>query len=363
MATLPPITTQRYTTSVPSKVVYATAVDNASFLAQGAPITEGSIVIDNTTTPPTILGIADGSGNFTGNVGYNSTTGALSAGGVTILPAFGGTYTWATKPVASAYPVGTEILITDIGNGHNRFFTNGTYWQAVGQITLAQSGMSFGIPPSGTVAANGALTLGGAISLTYPKAWMYFPAGAVYSGSLAGFYYVQMSSGTAGTIYNNYAANGTVIPTIPPTTPTPIVAAGPGAYTAVTTAFNLFWMSLPANILGPNGAIEIDAGFAIPSTAGTKQIIMGLNNIQIYGQNFTTGVGQIGLSVKLANQGVTNSQETLNGNNGFPGPTGNQFTITTIDTTASVPLNILGNIGTATDYVFMDHLQVRLNPF
>lgn len=45
-------------------------------------------------------------------------------------------YAWASRPAASSLPVGTEIMVTDIGPQHNRFVTDGAYWRPVGMVPL-----------------------------------------------------------------------------------------------------------------------------------------------------------------------------------------------------------------------------------
>ena len=73
--------------------------------------------------------------------------------------------------------------------------------------------------------------------MLYPLAtYQYFPAGAVYAGSLAGMYYVEMINSTSGTVYDDICTTG--IPT-PPANPTPIVSASIGAFTQSTAAINL----------------------------------------------------------------------------------------------------------------------------
>jgi hypothetical protein len=79
MTTIPPISSQRYSASVGAKVVYATLTDNTNLAAAGVPITEGCIVLDNTTNPPTFLGIADGAGNLYTATNFQSQINALQA--------------------------------------------------------------------------------------------------------------------------------------------------------------------------------------------------------------------------------------------------------------------------------------------
>lgn len=47
-------------------------------------------------------------------------------------------FTWATKPVANAFPVGIPVWITDVGMGGSKWETNGTGWVPCnGKVLLA----------------------------------------------------------------------------------------------------------------------------------------------------------------------------------------------------------------------------------
>ena len=122
---------------------------------------------------------------------------------------------------------------------------------------LAQWSVPSGVAPTGSVAANGALTLGTALSTTYSGGiWLNFPAGAAYAGSAAGSYWCVMTSTTLGTIYN--VQLGATVPFIP-VNPAAIVAAGPGAYTGVTTTQTCASVIVPGGAMGPNGMIRVTA--------------------------------------------------------------------------------------------------------
>lgn len=151
--------------------------------------------------------------------------------------------------------VGTRDVVTDLGLPK----------------TLAQSAIPVIIPSSGSIAANGALTLTTALPAQYANAFLYFPANAVFTGSGAGFYYVIMSSTSAGTIYQEgYLPSTGVAPTVP-TTPTPWVVAGPGAYTQTVGAdLPLRSVKVAAGSLGVNGRLEARELCGVNNTAGAK---------------------------------------------------------------------------------------------
>lgn len=127
------------------------------------------------------------------------------------------------------------------------------------------------LPSSGTVAANGQITLSTALPLTYSGGcWLYLPATALASG-ISGMYYAVFSSTTVGTVYTNYGDPAVgFIPTIPSGILTPAVGTGV-AYTQ-TTAADISVMSklLPGNYLGANGTLRGEYSFLLPNNANNK---------------------------------------------------------------------------------------------
>jgi hypothetical protein len=124
--------------------------------------------------------------------------------------------------------------------------------------TIFSTGLPFVIVSSGSMGNNGALTFTGAVASAYPSAYVYLPAGAISSGSAAGFYYAVFSTTTAATVYNNTYTPSNTPPTIP-ASPTAFVTTGPGAYTQNGIGILTFNVSVPANTLTVNGKIDVDA--------------------------------------------------------------------------------------------------------
>ena len=144
--------------------------------------------------------------------------------------------------------------------------------------TVLTGGTPSGIPSSGSVAANGALTVTTAFLETYSDGvWLFFPAGAVYAGSVAGLYWVVMSSTTLGTVYNNVLS----LPgnDHPPATLTPIVAAGPGAYTqVVATDITVRSVVMPGDTMGEDGMLTFKSLLRHNDSAGSKTWRASINS-------------------------------------------------------------------------------------
>lgn len=173
---------------------------------------------------------------------------------------------------------------------------------------LARSGVPIGIPSSGTVGVNGALSGLTAFDQIYSNGvWLYFPAGACYAGSVAAFYWVVMSSTTAGTIYNNTHTPGTNSSDIP-ASPTAIAAAGPGAYTGVTTEVTAAQWTIPGNTLGINGVHRTTAIFSANNNTNTKVYSSKLANSVLGLSNVVTTNRFVGVINSFRNRGRVNSQ-------------------------------------------------------
>lgn len=158
------------------------------------------------------------------------------------------------------------------------FFTNLKKWRVATfdssastefpQLLLS-SGIPVGRPPRGSIGVNGALTLDIALNITYSGGiYLHFPANAVYSGSVAGFYWTVMTSTTAGTVYDEML--GSAFPTEIPTSPTAVVSASVGAYTPSTSALTVGTVVVPGGLMGKNGSLRISSSWSQSSSAASK---------------------------------------------------------------------------------------------
>lgn len=228
-------------------------------------------------------------------------------------------------------------------------------------------GTPSGIANTGSIGTNGAITLGTSLGLTYgptsnncPGVWLYFPAGALYTGSIAGSYWCVMTSGTAGTAYNNLLpATGAWTP---PTTPSPIVAAGPGAYTGATTIQTLGTIVVPANMMGPQGALLVTRHDTVNNTGGNKTLTLAFGGTVFNAPVITTQLANAFRSV-IRNRGVTNAQV------GGPTPSaaglGSSTTaLVTSGTDTTVAQNVVlsGTLAAATDVLVMEAVLVEVIP-
>lgn len=218
---------------------------------------------------------------------------------------------------------------------------------------LAQCGTPIGIAPTGTMAANGAVTLGTALNTTYSGGiWLYFASGAVYAGSAAGFFWTVMSSTTLGTVYDTIYVPGTSSWDIP-ASPTAIVAAGPGAFTGVTSEITALSVTLPGGSLGNHGALLTKNRFLHPNNANNKICTekFGGNSIAT-GTRTTTAVARS--SNYLRNCGLQTKQQNNAGGIAFnDGTTTAAPAQLSVNTAADVTCAVSLTMAVATDYAIL----------
>lgn len=228
-----------------------------------------------------------------------------------------------------------------------------------GRLTLAKLRVPMILPSSGTIGANGALTLTTALHISYTSGcYMYFPAGACFSGSAAGFYYVIMSSTTLGTVYNNMYTTG--IPNVI-SAPVAIVDAGPGAYTQTTGGQRTFLsITLPGGILGNYGGVEIDQIHSVSNSANVKTIFSRLMPATFY-SNTPTTTATIRSKCGFDNIGSQSAQ--IQRHTDFGGGTGQSSSIIAqyaIDTSVDQTLTLVGQLANATDFIVLNTAVIEI---
>lgn len=163
---------------------------------------------------------------------------------------------------------------------------HGQAFQQAGPSYTYSLGQPIGVAPTGTMGANGALTSGTALPATYSGGiWLYFPAGAVFSGSSAGFFWCVMSTTTAGTCYTNTYTYNSTDPKAIPSSPTAVSDAGPGAYTGTTGDINFLTINIPGGKMGPNGVAIVKYQQTMTSNANAKTTKLYFGGSQIYSFN------------------------------------------------------------------------------
>lgn len=262
--------------------------------------------------------------------------------------------TFSNLPPASNYPIGTSAFATDIGiNGSEMVVsTSGAWVPNNGRTLLTRLTLPLVKAPTFTGTTNGAITLGTATGSIYAKCYMYFPANSLVAAHAAGWYYTEMSSTTAGVVYNNtYTPAAGVFPT-EPTSKTAFSGAVPGG-AGSSSEVTAFTFSVPANVLGSYGIVKMQGSTSWNSTAGNKNFRLRANSTSVSAYDVKTSVGAK-LLFQFGNSGDTNRNYTTSS------PASNLATDhirTTIDTTSAVTMALSMQCAVATDVeaiVFFD---------
>lgn len=226
---------------------------------------------------------------------------------------------------------------------------------------LQKTAIPFIIAPTGTMANNGAITLGTALPSTYANAYIYLPAGAVAAGvpAAAAWLFCQMSSATVGTVFNNAYTTG--VPTIP-TSPTAFATTGPGAYTGVTTAVTGPQITIPANTLGANGTLRIFSLWTNPSTAGNKTDAVSVGGTTVYSAGLGTGATSNAVSTEIICRGSQAAQVAPSSNNSGYQFNGNANQYLTINFALAQIVAFVGTVATATDFIVLEGYGIEVMP-
>lgn len=229
-------------------------------------------------------------------------------------------------------------------------------------IILAQSAIPMILPSSGTMGANGALT--GLTALPYSvfpqPCFMYFPAGKVFSGSSAGMYYASITAATTATVYNNMYTSGRPQDAIP-VVPTPVVDAGPGAYTQTTAEVTGISVNLPGGMLGPNGTVKTLYRYSWANTAGAKTGRHRLGGFRYNGVSYTANAAST-VQTSFQNRGSVASQTSLDMQTGDAGGGGGLQLYLAINTAIDQLIAQTMQIATATDFMILEGFDMTVLP-
>lgn len=231
------------------------------------------------------------------------------------------------------------------------------------QYILAQSGVSVGLAPNGTIAATGVVTLGTALPRIYSAGiWLRFPDGAV-AGGLSGLYWCVMSSTTVGQVYSNFVdTSAGFVPYIP--TGTLVAAVGSGVAYAQTTGVDIVLVNTPlmGNALGNNGSLRIRdlTSMNVDATANTRirKHFLGTAVFISLGSTATSTTATI--LNQISNQGIANSQ--ISQNWGMNGNSNAALLSGAIDTTINQPITLTANITNAADCAIIEAFSIEVLP-
>ena len=179
---------------------------------------------------------------------------------------------------------------------------------------------------------------------------------AIFAGSTAGWYWFVASSPTAGTLYNNTYVSGA--PTVP-TVLVPFVSTGPGLITQTFAEITGPSVTLPANIMGPNGRAWTRASYTENNSANNHLHTLRFNG-NVVSQAYLSSTTMAVMSCTISNRGVTNSQIAVKtsaasefGNGGTP-------IALSVDTSQNTTMSATLALFNTTDYMTIEEFMVEV---
>lgn len=171
-----------------------------------------------------------------------------------------------------------ELLLEKRGGGYEKVATVPIGSQAL-TVRNSGGGVVKGIAPSGTVAADGTITLGTALPAAFAEIALYLPAGAI-AGSSEGFYFVEMSSATVGVVLDRLGGAA--------------MTGSGSAYTGATSE-----VTLRSEVLVGAENFAINAQFSVSNSVGTKTGRLRIGTSQGIVATATSSVG-LGFSANVS---------------------------------------------------------------
>jgi len=273
------------------------------------------------------------------------------------FPLFRDSYEWSTVNTGGANVQSTNRKTGEVFTGTLATFDEYMNDRLEGIGIVGQSTVPVGIAASGSVAENGAITIGTALPVVYSSGiWLALPAAAAYADSPAGTYWCVMSSTTVGVIYNNLLVG---VPYVP-TAPTAIVSARAATnYTGVTTAVALATVTVPGGLVGANGSLQIKFAGSQNSAAGAKTyVVKGAAGTWLSSAATTTAAAYYDFTVGNRGNAAVNLSTGINS----VGVGARGFLATTVDTSVNFDVTFNGTLATATDYMIYEFFEIIAQP-
>jgi hypothetical protein len=229
-------------------------------------------------------------------------------------------------------------------------------------ITAAVSTTVATVTINGTLSGTGPFTdwtLANPFLTVYSDIYINLPAGAAYSGSLAGWYYSSMSSTTVGTIYDNIYTSGVSLAI--PSSPSTISSVAIGEFTQITAIQTAINFTNQGEALGNNGKLNIWIDESNNNTTTSKRTAFYIDTTEIHLQASTINVGNPH-EIILQNRGTQLKQKAtrsgVTSEGAFNSVSGQFFSIdTSIDHTLKITLQLSGAI---TDWICLEAYSFML---
>jgi hypothetical protein len=214
------------------------------------------------------------------------------------------------------------------------------------------------VAPTGSMAANGVLTSGTANPLIYLKTYTWFPTGAIFTSSPAGWYWTVWTTTTAAVVYQE-TWNGISEPKAV-ASPTAWVKAGPGAFTGPTTEAAYISLALPA--LDVNARVRILKKFSQTNNANAKTSLVRMANVAgtTFHTDTLTSLAEVSSDKLIQVNGVADKQLVGGVAFGATAFVREAAALKAETTSAAFTLALTVSKATATDVIVIENISVAL---
>ena len=221
--------------------------------------------------------------------------------------------------------------------------------------SLAQTGFPVGLPPNGTIAFNGQLTLDTALPTIYSGGiWLRFPPEAVLDDETGGLYWCVMTSTTQGTVYAPRVDTSLGFVARRGNTAVPVTGSDSPYMQDTSVDIVITRFTLPANSMGPRGRMRFNTALCSPSNANQKifKWVIGPSNILLWSHILTTSSFSGGYPIEIRARG-TDRIVTSNWG-GATLQSSNPIFYATINHTVQQDIVAIAQLAVATDYVILE---------
>lgn len=290
-----------------------------------------------------------------GNIGSNGalTFGTQVGGGTLTFGATSGTTTCTASIAAFASTDVGKVITVDSGKQATiTVFTSTTL------VTVTLGTTLSGVGPHAT------WYMAWPFYTIYSGIYLFFPVDAIYTSSVAGFYYVVMTTTTTGTIYSDrFLAAANEIPLVV-TSPTAFTGRTGVNYTQSLASTPGITFTIPANRMGANGKVSsISLVTRSKDTAPVAYFeVFNTQNSYIAGLAGSTATS-LGNTTIVKNRGVTNKQITTPNNSSLGLALSAQpYRYMTHDTTADIPYVAGFTVTTQGTWVILESFDIEVSP-
>lgn len=267
-------------------------------------------------------------------------------------------FTWSTKPAASELGR-RQVFISDVGVNGSLWVSNGTTWSPVGPVILHNT--YWGIIMHSMAAANAATYSQSGTTLTCTCTGHNIPA-TVHNGKS-----IHLTPGTPATgaqLATGLYTNFTYVDANTFTCESTVSQTGTGAINTNTAATTIPGVTIPilGDLLGSNGWLDVYAFQQCNANANAKRLQFKYDSWQFKNQIPASATVVIQETHRVQNVNSASKQVAFAaGSVGSSGPSSTAPIFGTIDSTLTKNITAINTLGSALDFMTLDHLVITLN--